>query len=192
MDYILQEINLHKTRLMNLINNLFNTQLINKEIFFNNEIKKESECLISLLNQKQQNLLGPMNNNMNFNPLMFQPNPMINPLLMNVNPIQMGQQQIMQNDLNFNDGDNDKIIDVIFQRGFDSNKFTIQCKHNEKISELINKYREKAGDYNDNSFLYNGQNLIFCLNKTVSEIGIGHTEKITVCKVGALKSGVTK
>ena len=175
-----------------LFNKAFNTQLINKEIFFNNEIKKESECLISLLNQKQQNLLGPMNNNMNFNPLMFQPNPMINPLLMNVDQIQMGQQQIMQNDLNFNNNDDGKIMSVVFHRDIDGNKFTIQCKHNEKISELINKYREKAGDYNDNSFLYNGQNLIFCLNKTVSEIGIGHTEKITVCKVGALKSGVTK
>ena len=158
----------------------------------NNETKKESECLISLLNQKQQNLLRLMNNNMNFNPLMFQPNPMINPLLMNVNQIPMGQQQIMQNDLNFNDGDNDKIIDVIFQRDFDSNKFPIHCKPNEKISELINKYREKANDYNDNIFRYNLKELRCCLNKTVSEIGIGHMEEIIVSNVGNLKGGVTK
>ena len=192
MDYILQEINKHKTKLMNLINNLFNTQLINEEIFFNNEIKKESEYLISLLNQKQQNLLGPMNNNMDFNPLMFQPNPMINPLLMNVNPIQMGQQQIMQNDLNFNNNDDGKIMSVVFHRDIDGNKFTIQCKHNEKISELINKYREKANDYNDNTFRYLLKNLKYYLNETVSEIGIGNMEFITVSKVGNLKGGVTK
>ena len=30
----------HKTKLMNLINNLINTQLVHEEIFINNEIKK--------------------------------------------------------------------------------------------------------------------------------------------------------
>ena len=43
---------MHKTKLMNLINNLFNTQLVNEEIYINNEIKKESEFLNSLLNRK--------------------------------------------------------------------------------------------------------------------------------------------
>ena len=46
---------------MNLINNLINTQLINEEIYINNEIKKESECLISLLNVKQNTLNNQIN-----------------------------------------------------------------------------------------------------------------------------------
>ena len=53
-NFIQEEINTHKTKLLSLINNLINTQLINEEIFINNEIKKESECLISLLNVKQK------------------------------------------------------------------------------------------------------------------------------------------
>ena len=91
MEFIQQEINKHKTKLMNLINNLINTQLINEEIFINNEIKKESECLISLLNVKQKELLNQMNNNINLNPFMFQPNNM-----MNITPININQMNIEQ------------------------------------------------------------------------------------------------
>ena len=40
MNFIQEEINIHKNKLMTLINNLINTQLINEEIFINNEIKK--------------------------------------------------------------------------------------------------------------------------------------------------------
>ena len=35
MDYIQQEINLHKSKLLNLINNLINTQFIDDEISIN-------------------------------------------------------------------------------------------------------------------------------------------------------------
>ena len=45
MDPIQQEINIHKSKLFNLINNLINTQLIDNEISINNDIKTESECL---------------------------------------------------------------------------------------------------------------------------------------------------
>ena len=55
MDTIQQEINMHKLKLLNLVNNLINTQLIDEEIFINNEIKTENECLKSLLNIKQNN-----------------------------------------------------------------------------------------------------------------------------------------
>ena len=61
MDYTLQEICLHKQMLINLVNKLINTQLINEEISINNEIKKESEFLNSLLNIKQNNLMNQIN-----------------------------------------------------------------------------------------------------------------------------------
>ena len=35
MDYIQQEINMHKSKLLNLINNLINTQIIDNEIAIN-------------------------------------------------------------------------------------------------------------------------------------------------------------
>ena len=44
MDCTLQEINIHKQMLINLVNKIINTQIINEEISINNEIKKESEC----------------------------------------------------------------------------------------------------------------------------------------------------
>ena len=90
MESMLQEINTHKAKLLNLINNLINTQLINDEIFINNEIKKESEILNSLFNIKQNFLMNPinpmnLNNNINLNPLMIQPNLIMNPPQMNLN-----------------------------------------------------------------------------------------------------------
>ena len=65
MDPIQQEINMHKSNLLNLINNLINTQLIDEEISINNDIKTESECLKSLLNIKQTNQMNIINQNNN-------------------------------------------------------------------------------------------------------------------------------
>ena len=56
------EINKHKTNIINLAMKLCNTFIINEEIFINNEIKKETEILQSLLNIKnQQNMPLPIN-----------------------------------------------------------------------------------------------------------------------------------
>ena len=71
MDCTLQEINIHKQMLINLVNKIINTQIINEEISINNEIKKESECLNSLLNIKQNYLMNQFNQN-NFNNLILQ------------------------------------------------------------------------------------------------------------------------
>ena len=109
MEYIQQEINSHKIKLMNLINNLLNTQLINQEIFINNELKKEIECLTSLLNVKQNTLMNQnnINNNINLNPLVLQPNQFINNPPMNMNQIQIEPQQIKMNDFyNFENDNN--------------------------------------------------------------------------------------
>ena len=56
------EINKHKTNICNLAMKLSNTFNIYEEISINNEIKKETEFLESLLNIKnQQNMLQPLN-----------------------------------------------------------------------------------------------------------------------------------
>ena len=158
MDFILQEINKHKTNLMTLINNLINTQLINEEIYINNEIKKESECLISLLNVKQNTLNNQININNNINPnsFMFQQNFMENPFHLNINPL---QQQAIDNNLNDNEQnnrDNIRIINIKFVHTLGKTT-VVQSNLNEKISEIIKKYREKSNDYQDNFFLFNGK-----------------------------------
>ena len=44
-------------------------------------------------------------------------------------------------------------INVVFNRAQGS--INLQCKPDEKISEVIKKYREKTNDYNNNIFIYN-------------------------------------
>ena len=174
-----QEINIHKTKLMNLINNLINTQLINEEIFINNEIKKESECLISLLNVKQKELLNQMNNNINLNPLMFQPNNMMNIPPININQMNIEQPQINRNHLN-----------IIFERETDVPKnIVIRTQYNETVSDIIKKYQEKSNDYNDNFYLWDLKDLNNYMNSTLSELKIKHLEKIHVSKKGNLIAG---
>ena len=102
MDPVQQEINKHKSKLLNLINNLNNTQSIDDEISINNDIKTESECLKSLLNIKQTNLMNQMNqinqnNNFDANPFMIQPNNLfINQQQQMMQQQMMDQQQMMQ------------------------------------------------------------------------------------------------
>ena len=182
MEYIQYEINKHKTKLMSLINNLINTQLISEEIFINNEIKKESECLISLLNAKQNIVMNQinLNNNINFNPLMLQPNP----LLINVPAININQMQpkFIQNNFKNND---EEIIDVIFKKDTASKVTLLHCNAQEKISETIKRYREKSNDYNENRFIVNGRDLNPSL--TLAEFGIVHGQEIRVDTLGILK-----
>ncbi len=71
MENTLYEINMHKFNILSLANKLAGTNNINDEIFINNELKKETEFLLSLLNIKNNAMMNQMimNNNMNiFNP----------------------------------------------------------------------------------------------------------------------------
>ena len=175
MDYVQQEINLHKGKLMSLVNNLINTQLIIEEISINNEIKKESECLISLLNIKQKNLLNKMNYNINFNPLMLQPNQMMDNQFMNINAVQMGKQQIFQN----NDVGGNK-INIYFRNVISGKLYTIQSNNKEEFSEVIKRYRQRASDYKDNYFLLNGKALDPSSKLSLDNIGVSNFSYITV------------
>ena len=179
VNFIQQEIHIHKTKLMNLINNLINTQLINEEIFINNEIKKESECLISLLNVKQKELLNQMNNNINLNPFMFQPNNMMNIPPININQMNIGQPQINRNDLN-----------IIFERETDFPKnIVIRTQYKETVSDIIKKYQEKSNDYNDNFYLWNLKDLNNYMNSTLSELKFANQSFIHVSKKGNVRAG---
>ena len=167
---------------MSLINNLINTQLINEEIFINNEIKKESECLISLLNVKQNTLMNQinLNNNAIFNPLMLQPNP----LLMNAPVININQMEPQFIPNNFKNN-NEQNIDILFRKDITLKVTVLHCNPQEKIFETIKRYREKSNDYDEIRFVLNNQNLDPSL--TLSQFGIVHGQEIRVDTLGILK-----
>ena len=58
MDFTLIEINNHKNNISNLSTKLLNAYDINEDISINNEIKKESEILVSLLNIKMKIIMA--------------------------------------------------------------------------------------------------------------------------------------
>ena len=189
MEFVQQNINIQKTKLLNLINNLNSTLLIDQEIFINNEIKKECDILSSFLTEKQKYLLNPIGINNNINPfLMPHPNTMMNAPQMNINPIQMPQVQLFNNNQNnFENDFQNKIINIKFRRDI-GELFVIHCHINERICEIIEKYRKKANDYNDNFFLYNKENLNG-ISSTLKEKKIVEGSEILVSRKGVLKGG---
>ena len=181
MDIMQQNINAHKQKLFNLVNQLISTILVYQEININEEIKKESENLKLLLIIKSNNLINQnnINNNMNFNPFNWMTVPKI--YQMNNNPI--GQ---------FNIPNDDKCLNVFFEHPY-IEKMHLTSKPDEKVSELIKRYREKANDYDDNDFIMNS-NLNISLNLTVKEMSekyYGGQDYITivVSPRGCLKGG---
>ena len=191
MEYIQQNINFQKTKLLNLINNLINTQLINQEIYINNEIKKESELLVSFLIEKQKYVISQNSiNNNNINPfLMPQPNLMMNAPQMNINPIKIPQVEIIDNNLNSLENANEKKVNNIkFEQSHSGKIYVVHCFGNDRICDVIEMYRKKANDYNDNFFLFNMRDMNG-LAKTLNDIGITNSSLIRVEKKGILKGG---
>jgi len=190
MEYIQQNINFQKTKLLNLINNLINTQLINQEIYINNEIKKESELLSSFLIEKQKYVISQnsINNNI-INPfLMPQPNLMMNAPQMNINPIKIPQVEIIDNNLNNLENANQKnVLNIKFQ-SHSGYIYLVQCFDNDRICDVIEMYRKKANDYNDNFFLFNNGDMNG-LTKTLNDMGISNYSLIKVAIKRLLKGG---
>ena len=174
MDYILQQINEHKNKLKILINNLINTQNIYEEINFNNEIKKESEFIFSLLNIKQNQLNSQVN----------QMNQGIN---MNVNPFNFNANMMAINQPNFEPN----IITVIFKQEWTNHGIIVDCSPDEKISNIIQKYRMKSGDYDTRRvFLYNAKKLE--PDKTALQEGLRHSITVIVTKTHVLIAALQK
>ncbi len=117
-----------------------------------------------------------INNNF-INPLMFQPNQN-----MNMQPMNFNMNQINQNLFQNNNIINYKIINVYFLNDITGEKYTIQCNNNEKFSKVINIYREKAKDFDDNFFLFNAKQLNPFSNLTLTQLGISNCMTITVAK----------
>ena len=194
MDYILLQIVNRKNKICELSNKL----IINEEILIGNEIKNETEFLISLLNIKKNELnqQNYINNNLNvqmFNPINYNANNFNNNNLINNNfnnnIHQLDQQMVQQQIKNFNPLEslnNEPVINVKFIQKHTGNLVLIQCNPNEKISDVIEKYREKSGDYYENDFIFNSEkmNNLTC---TLSQCKIMNQSWIDVIRKATLK-----
>ena len=165
MDYTLAEIVNHKTNILNLSNNLFNTADINQEITLNEELIKQAQFLLKLLNIKKNLIFGQnfQNNNMNniFNPMQNNQMNMFNNINNNQFP-QMMPIQSMQNIFN-NNNMNDiqepkkEEITLLFEKYSDGTIITIHCTPDDKLSFVFNQYVQKInfrGGRNDLKFIY--------------------------------------
>ena len=147
-----QEILKLKNKLNNLIMRLFNTHNIEEETSINTEIKNQTEFLSSLLNIKRNEL--NLNNNMNNMQMqqMMQQQIMEQQMQQQMMQQQMMQQQMiqaqqeaemqMQNILNKNI--NNEFTVIFRSRGKDGKAAApvfVQCKPDDKVSEIMEKYR---------------------------------------------------
>ena len=194
MDNTLYEINKHKFNILSLANKLINTYEINQEISINNEIKKETEFLLSLLNIKNSSMMNQMAmNNMNF----F--NPMMNPNFVNNNNQfqQMIQQQLMQMQqmllqppMNQQMENIQKIEDKITVkfRKDRAEPIPVKCSLNNSISDIIKKYRKYSLDNEpEEKFIFNAKAL--SPNLTVAEAGLTNNSNIFVVETNGLRGG---
>ena len=174
VNYIQNEINQHKMNINNLSMRLINTLDINEEISINNDIKKETEILLSLLNIKKNSLMNPMlpNNNMNFmNPMRNQNNTLFN----NPNKQIFNQQMIMQQQLQEQmqkmkeQEELNNSIYLIFE--YNVILVTVQCKLGEKLGDVFERFRQKINrpNINDLRFIYNTHALH--LDSLVKDVG---------------------
>ena len=189
MENTLYEINKHKLNIVSLSNKLFSTININEEIFINNELKKEVEFLSSLLNIKNNAMMNQMAMN-NFNPMMNQNYAINNNNLQQLmqqqfmQMQQMMQQQQMQQEMLMNQQNKNiqkekeisTIINVFFRKGKDKRYF-VQCHFNEKIANVIKKYRNMTNDFTDTEkFIFNAK----ALNPSITVAEAGLYNKATI------------
>ena len=209
MNYTLEEIRKHKNKINKLSNKLINIFDINEEIMINNEIKNETECLLSLLNIKkneisninnQNNMNFNMNNNfqqMNHQQMIYEQQQQMMAQFhcqQNMNALMTQQQAMRQAQINnmlnsIGNDNNQKIIYVIFRASDIIAPVTVQCNPEEKVSDIIGKYRNLVNDYDDSKkFIFNARNL----NPSLSlvEAGIKNNSNIFVCRIKGIK-GIT-
>ena len=68
-------------------------------------------------------------------------------------------------------------------------KTVLVCRINEKFSDVVKKYREKANDYENNLFLFDGSGLDPSSNLTLAQLKLLRNPVITVLNKEGLKGG---
>ena len=186
MDFTLIEIN--KNNIGNLSARLLNTFDINEEISINNEIKKETEILDSLLNIKMNSIMAQ-----NKQMMQFQIQQQMQAQQNMFNQLQNMQNNPLNNNFPNQIEQSKKSITVIFWTGKhdkDGNQISqrIQCSLDEKVSKVIERYRMPANDVETNTkFIFNAKPLNPTL--TVDEAGLSDNSNIFVVSYKSIRGG---
>ena len=185
MDPTQIEINKTKLNIANLSNKLINTFNPSEEISINYELKKEVDFLLTLLTKKMNSPMNqiPMdNNNMNLINQMYNNN---------INLVQQQQMQMIPNQLMFQQQPKEKAFITIFFRKRNEKPLFIQCHMNEKIRDVIQRYRnESMIPDNHEKFIYNAKALYPDL--TVEESGLTDNSNIFVVETKGIRGGLNK
>ena len=195
MDYVLNEIKKYKNKLNDLTNKLINIIDINQEISITKEIKNEIEFLSSLLNIKKNLLFQnkPLNNDIdNINDKNNNTYSLYNKNDVNIGPLQKEElpleiyipinDEYKNKNLNrINDLQGNKIKGYKINLRKSNGRFAgnIVCLPDEKIANVIERYKNKYGDYNlYKKFVFKDKDLL--LDSTVSEAGIKNNSNIII------------
>ena len=154
-------------------NNNINNNMINNNMINNNMMGIGMMSSNNMMNNDINNMMNNFNNMNN----------LINNNINNINPMMGNLNMNMNQYINF-----PKFITVIFREAGEigdnySNKIPIMMdvKEDEKISDIIQKYRQKSSNYDINlKFIWNAKDLNHSL--TVAEAGLTNTSNIFVVK----------
>ena len=151
---LIEEIKQHKIKIYDLLIQLINTINVNEEIILNNEIKNELNIILSLLNIKINLTNNKQSNN---NP--FQTTT-LNKELVQQQIINMASQRYVglndlkdKNQVKLKELILPKRIDVFFtvkelnKQENENGPMFLQCFPNDKVSDIINKYKEITNIY---------------------------------------------
>jgi len=146
----------------NMMNNNLQSQMMQKQMMQN---------MIQMQNQMNMNQMAEMMKNMN-------------------NNNQNNSQQSSSNNQSSSSQGSGGGINVVFRvsgpGGQGRPPLTIQCMLNEKVSEVIERYRTKSGDKDTSKkFIFNAKNLN--QNMTVGEAGITNNGNIFVVTTQGVK-----
>ena len=108
-------------------------------------------------------------------------------MMNNMNSYTKINQENMDNNFEVKKPNENPSIQIIFRK--QSNRpISIKCGLNEKVSDIINKYREESGDYDDAiKFIYNAKALHPSL--TIKEVGLSENGNISVVVTHGVKGG---
>ena len=181
-----QEIQKHKNRLNQLISKLINTHNIEEEISINNEIKKETDILQSLLNIKyQQNILQPMNQMIQQQ--IMQQQMQLQMIQQQVQQQMMQQQMMKQQQVMNTSLDYENCLDLYFE---DQNiKITVWVRINEqkRVKEAISLYILKSGKTSKCKFVFNNHTLN--PEMKICQTGLSQNSKILVIQYENIMGG---
>ena len=152
---------------------------LNKKNNMNNNNMRNNmnnNMMNNMMNNMNNNMMNNMNNNMNNN--MLNNNNMMNNNM--DNNIMLPMFNVMNNMIKLNENpllNNSNVINIFFKKG--TLTTIINCKQNEKISDVINRYIMKSsGTSINNRYIYNGKVLNHSL--TIGQSGITNNTYVYV------------